>query len=60
MHEDLDDYNSSLAYQSTMITDDEHEPESDNESLDEEQSNTSEGDLGRQDPLVTDFRMDGP
>ena len=60
VHEDVDDYSSPLTYQSTTVTDDEFEPESDDESLGEEQSTTSEEDVGRRDPLTTDFRMEGP
>ena len=60
VHEDVDDYSLPLAYQSTMVTDDEFEPESDDKSLGEEQLTTSEEDAERQDPLATDIRMEGP
>ena len=36
VHEDIDDYQDSLAYPSTMVTDDELESESDNEDINDE------------------------
>jgi hypothetical protein len=60
VHEDIDEFNTSLAYQSTMITDDEQEPETDDQSIGDKQSIASETDVTRQDPLTTDFKMNGP
>jgi hypothetical protein len=45
VQEDIDKYSPSLAYQSTMVTDDEHEPEADDQALGDEQSIASETDV---------------
>jgi hypothetical protein len=57
VHEDIDDYQDSFAYPSTMVTDDE-QSESDDEDIDDELM--TDDNIGRQDPLTMDFRMDGP
>jgi hypothetical protein len=59
-HENIDDFDESLAYQSTMVTDDELESESDDEDIDDNDDSVSNDDTARRDPLTTDFRMDGP
>jgi hypothetical protein len=57
LHEDIDDYQNSLAYPSTMVTDDEQSKSDADEDINNELM--SDDDIGRQDPLTMDFSMDG-
>ena len=59
-HENIDDCNEPLAYQSTMVTDDELESESGDEDDEDHNDTMSDDNIARQDPLTTDFRVDGP
>ena len=58
---DKDEYAPDLAYDANTIMDDEQEQlESEDETQDDNESMTSDSPLDRQDPLFTDFNMDGP